>query len=82
MGQVPHFLLSQHERAESHLRLIRVVRAAAQLQVVDRRRAAQREGFDVVQLEKAASGAPAVSPDERTLTAVTGPTARFTDAGT
>ena len=61
----PRFLLSHPERK---FRFIGVVRAAAQLQVVNARRASLSERDDVVILEKPALGASAM-PRRRTRTA-------------
>src|SRR5262245_10276149 len=54
-------------------RFVRVMRPAAQLKILNIRRAARSERHDMMELEKAELSAPALSTDERASPAVTRP---------
>ena len=79
-ASLPNQVLFVH--AKPPLRLVGVVRATAELQVVGARLAAICERDEVVILEEAALGASTTSSaNERALPAVARPDSRFTAAG-
>ena len=66
-------LFSHDVRPEEQARLVRVVRAASQLDVLDCRRSADAMGLHVVELQERAFTAASFGPDERATAAVTSP---------
>ena len=66
-------LLSRQQGSKEQLRLIAIVPAAAQLNILRRRGSSGREGDDVVELQEAAFGASTIRPDEGTLASVARP---------
>ena len=69
----PGALFPHDVRPEEQARLIRIVRAAAQLDVLDCRRSADGIGLYVVELQERALSAASFGPDERAAAAVTSP---------
>ena len=66
-------MFSHQQPSEVQLGLVSIVRPASELQIVGGRRAANGVRDDMVELEKAPFGAPAVRALERTLAVVPSP---------